>query len=494
MVKATAVRAAALPPVRMSVERLLLNPFVVFLVTFLVRAALFKFRYSVEPYIASPIIPHPSLEEVVGKKAAGAWHGGAQSAYVSGVGSHVEQLVTPPPVHFCMSISITEAPTWREVVYWRERGFAEETPYYLQALAPWYVRFIPAALAKPPVTGLVLGVMDGLTAALISRWSSANAALLYTFFVLNPITAFTTASESLTSFEFLLMTITVELCARRATSALMHAGALISAFSLGSHFLAVPVILLSPLGTQSYRVAFAAAATLAAGVGAYAVLYMYSVEVSHRFASLYAPPDNGVMWYVRQLVLPSFEQCLELFMLQLASMLLIPASVALPAGYVRQPSPSAAHPHLFTDGRVFFVLLAEGLSVLFRTQLTLPYCFIVVLHFYSSINPAATKTMTLEDQRVVTYSPYTRVRLLVPIMVQMTSIPLEVSFYAGWVLRETANANWKFFSDLAFVVGATAFFLLWYTEVVEDAIMCEEDSGGSEAVCHASPHIHKKRD
>ncbi|KAG5463894.1 hypothetical protein LSCM1_00067 [Leishmania martiniquensis] len=492
MEKPKAVKAAGAPPARMSVERLLLNPLVVFLATVFVRAALFWFRFSVEPYIASPIIPHPSLEEVVGTNTTGAWNGAARSAYVSRFGLHAEQLVTPPPLHFSMSISMMEAPTWREVVYWRERGFAEEAPYYLQALAPWYVRFIPAILAKPPATGLVLSVMDGLTAALISRWSSANAALLYAFFVLNPIMAFTTISESLISFEFLLMTVTVELCARRAKSTLMYAGALIAALFLGSDFLAVPVILLSPLGSRSYHVAFAVAAALVAGVGAYAVVYLYSVEVSHRFASLYAPPDNGVMWYVRQLVLPSFEHCLELFMLQLASMLLIPAAAALPSGYVRQPSSSAARPHLFTDGRVFFVLMAEGLSVLFRTQLTLPYCFIVIVHLYSSLNPAATKTMTLEDQRVVSYSPYTRVRLLLPIMIQMTSIPLEVSFYTGWVLRETANANWKFFSDLAFVAGATTFFTLWYNEVVEDAVMCENESVASAAACPASPCTAKK--
>ncbi|CBZ25908.1 conserved hypothetical protein [Leishmania mexicana MHOM/GT/2001/U1103] len=494
MATATSARVAELPPVRTSVERLLLNPFVVFLVTFAIRATLFTFRDSVEPYIAFSVIPRPSLEDIVGKAATGAWHDAAQSAYVSGGGRQAERLMTPPPVHFSMSISMTEASTWREVVYWRESGFAEVAPYYLQELALWYVRFIPAVLAKPPVTGLVLSAMDGLTAALVSRWSSASAALLYAFFVLNPIMILTTTSESLTSFELLLLTVTVDLCARRAKSALAYTGALVGAFTLGSHFIAVPVILLAPLGTQSYRIAFAVAAALAAGVGAYAVLYLYSTEVSHRFASLYAPPDNGVMWYVRQLVLPSFERCLEVFMLQLAPMLLIPAAVAFPVGYLRQPLSSTAHPHLFTDGRVFLLLMAEGLSVLFRNQLTLPYCFLIILHFYSSLNPTASKKVTLEDQRVVTYSPYMRVRLLVPIVIQLTSIPLEASFYAGWVLRETANANWKFFSDVAFMLGATAFFVLWYAEVVEDAVLCENDAGADAVTCSASPFKTTKRD
>ncbi|AIO02205.1 GPI transamidase component Tta2, putative [Leishmania panamensis] len=480
------VRAARRLPIRTSVERLLLNAFVVFLVTFVVRATLFTFRYSVEPYIASPIIQHPSLVDVVGREASGAWHGTTQSAYVSGGGLQVERLMTPPPVHFSMSIATTEASTWREVVYWRERGFAKGTPYYLQGLALWYVRFIPAVLAKPPVTGLVLSAIDGLTAALISRWSSASSALLYGFFVLNPIMVLTTTSESITSFEMFLLTVTVDLCARRATSVVAYAGALICAFTLGSHFIAVPVVLLAPLGTPSYSIAFAVAAALTAGVGAYAVLYLYSTEASHRFASLYAPPDNGVMWYVRQLALPSFERCLELLMLQLASMLLIPAAVALPTGYFRQPSSSSAHQHLFTDGRIFLLLMAEGLSVLFRTQLTLPYCFLIILHFYSSLNPAATKTVTLKDQRVVTYSPYTRARLLVPIFIQLTSIPLEVSFYTGWVLRETANANWKFFSDVAFMVGATGFFVVWYAEVVEDAVLCEGDDDANLVACSVS--------
>ncbi|GET93133.1 hypothetical protein, conserved [Leishmania tarentolae] len=488
------VRAGERPPVRKSVERLLLNPFVVFLVTFAIRAVLCTFRYSVEPYMGSPVITHPSLEDITGKAAAGAWPDAAQSAYVTSGGSRAERLVRPPPVHFSMSISMTEASTWREVVYWRESGFAEAVPYYLQGLAVWYARFIPAVLARPPVTGLVLSAMDGLTAVLVSRWSSARAVLLYALFVLNPIVIFTTTSESLTSFELFLLTVTVDLCARRAKSALAYAGALVCAFTLGSHFIAIPVVLLAPLGTQSYHVAFAAAAALVAGVGAYAVLYLYSTEASHRFASLYAPPDNGVIWYVRQLILPSFERCLEVLLLQIAPMLLIPVTVAFPVSYLHQPLSPTAHPHLFTDGRVFLVLMAESLSVLFRNQLTLPYCFIIILHFYSSLNPAAYKTVTCDDQRVVAYSPYTRVRLLVPIFIQMTSIPLQASFYAGWVLRETANANWKFFSDVAFMMGATAFVLLWYTEAVDDAVLCEKVDGAEAVPCSATSFKVTKRD
>ncbi|KAK7196704.1 GPI transamidase component Tta2 [Novymonas esmeraldas] len=485
MAKARKPKVAASPvTVRSSLECLLLHPLLVFGVTFAIRAALFTCRYAVEPFTASPVIPHPSLAEVVGADAAAAWHGAAESAYVSN--AHAERLVTPPPVHFSMSIPATEAATWREVVYWRERGFAAEVPYFLQSLAPWYTRFIPAALAAPPITGLVLSAMDGLTAALISRWPSTTAALLYGFFILNPIIALTTAAESLTAFELLLLTVTVDLCRRRAASVLAHAGALVCAAVLGSPFIAVPMVLLAPVGTASRGIAFAGAAALTVGVGAYAVLYLTATEASHRFASLYAPPDNGVMWYVRQLVLPAFERCLELLTLQLAPMLLIPATVALPAAYALQPPSPAALQHLVPDGRVFLVLMAEGLSALFRPQLTLPYCFLVVLHFYASLNPAATKTVTLEDGRVVTYSPYMRVRLLVPIFVQLTSIPLEVSFYTGWVLRETANANWKFFSDVAFMVGAMSFFVLWYAEVVDDAVQSEKAAAAADETDRAA--------
>lgn len=473
MAKARGARAAAAPLTRSSVERFLLSPLVVFLITFGVRAALFLGRYRLEPYVASPVIPHPTLSTVLGGSSDA-----LQSAYTcGGAGMQAEQLLTPPPIHFSMSIPATEAATWREVVYWRERGFATEVPPHLQTLAPWYTRFIPAVLAAPPVTGLVLSAMDGVTAAMISRWSSTTAALLYAFFVLNPLLALTTASESLTSFEVLLLTATVHLCAhRRSCSPLLHVAAVGCGLVLGSPFLAIPVVLLAPLGTRSYRLAFAGGAALTAGVGAYAVLYLDATEASHRAASMYAPPDNGVMWYVRQLVLPSFERCLEIFMLQLAPMLLIPACVALPTAYARPPARGAtAHPHLFTDGRVFLLLMAEGLSALFRPQLTLPYCCVVVLHFYCCLNPAASKTVTLEDKRVVTYSPYMRVRLLVPIFIQLTSIPLEVSFYVGWAVRETANANWKFFSDVAFMVGAMAFLVLWYAEVTDDAVLCDAD-------------------
>ena len=494
-------------PARSRVERVLLHPLFVFLVTFGVRYALFACRYVVEPYLASPVIPHPTVAELLGVDTATALGYGAESAFVSGTTG--ERQVTPPPVHFSMWIPMTEAATWREVVFWRERGFTSELPYYLQALAPWYARFIPAVLATPPWTGLVLSAMDGVTAALIAQWTSTSAALLYAFFVLNPFEALTTAFEALTALELLLLTLAVHLCARRRASAVVYAAAVLSAAALGSHFIAVPVALLAPLGTSSKAVAFGAAVALTLGVGACAVAYLYATEESHRAASLYAPPDNSVMWYVRQLVLPSFERCLEVFTLQLASVLVIPAAVALPTSYVcgpRADSPTKAspssfaavgYPRVFPDVRVFVVLLAEGLSVLFRPQLTLPYCFFVVLLFYSCLNPAAQKTVTLEGKRVVTYTVYARVRLLVPIFIQLTSVPLQISFYAGWVLRETFNANWKFFSDVGFMVGSTAFLVMWYIEVVKDAIACEKAAGelpDSAASTHAAPLADKPKE
>ncbi|KAG5489943.1 hypothetical protein JKF63_00061 [Porcisia hertigi] len=494
MAKPKAVGAAALLPVRTPLVRFLLNPLVVFIVTFSIRAALFTFRYSVEPYIAYPVIPHPSLGELLGKSATRASSDAAQSAYVIRSGWAAERLVTPPPLHFSMSIPMTEASTWREVVYWRDRGFADGVPFYLQTLAPWYVRFIPSLLAQSPLTGLALSAVDGVTAALISRWSSVTAALLYALFVLNPFIIFTTTSESLTSVELLLMTLTVDFCTQRTKSVIAYAGALLCALTLGSHFIALPMALLAPLGIRSYTVAFSVAVALAASVGIYSMFYLYITEVPHHSTSLYAPPDNGVIWYVRQLILPSFGRCLELFMIQLASMLLIPVSLALPRAYLHQSASSAAHPHLFTEGRLFLVLMAEGLSVFFRSQLTLPYCFLIILHFYSSLNPAATKTVTLEDERVVTYSPYKRVRLLVPIFLQLISVPLEVSFYAGWVIRETANANWKFFADVVFVGSAASFFVLWFTEVMNDALVCEEEEeDGANAVACSAPSLSTKK-
>ncbi|KPI89245.1 hypothetical protein ABL78_1668 [Leptomonas seymouri] len=492
--KGVAGAGAVQTPVRMRVDRVLMNPAIVFLITFSIRYALFSFRYAAEPFLASPVIPHPTVAEVIGADAAKALHYGAEPAFRSGTTGECQ--VTPPPVHFSMWIPMTEAATWREVVFWRERGFADKLPHYLQALAPWYARFIPAALAAPPWTGLVLSAMDGVTAALISRFSSTSTALLYAFFVVNPFEALTTAFASLTAFELLLLTLTVYLCSCRHTSVAAHVGALLCAVFLGSHFIAVPVALLAPIGTSSKVTAFGAAAAISLGVGAYAIGYLYLTEESHRSSVLYAPPDNGVMWYVRQLVLPSFERCLEIFMLQLAPVLLIPMTIAFPTSYVRgrlaepsslqKASATAAadgaveapmYPRIFPDVRVFLVLMAEGLSVLFRTQITLPYCFLIVLLFYSCLNPAASKTVTLEDKRVVTYSVYERVRLLVPIFIQLTCVPLQIGFYTGWVLRETANGNWKFFSDIGFMVGITAFFVLWYAEVVEDAIACERAMG-----------------
>ncbi|KPA79921.1 hypothetical protein ABB37_04976 [Leptomonas pyrrhocoris] len=494
----TATAGAAQMPLHGRIGRVLLNPLVVFIITFGIRYGLFSFRYAVEPFLAAPVIPHPTVAEFIGSDRATALHYGGESAFVSGTTG--ERQVTPPPVHFSMWIPMTEAATWREAVFWRERGFADALPYYLQALAPWYVAFIPAVLATPPWTGLVLSAMDGVTAALISQCGSANAALLYAFFVLNPLEALTTAYESLTAFELLLLTLTVQLCARRRTSVVAHAAALLCALTLGSHFIAVPIAVLAPIGTSSKAAAFGAAVAATFGVGAYAIGYLYLTEDSHRSTSLYAPPDNGVMWYVRQLVLPSFGRCLEIFMLQLAPTLLVPMAVAFPTSYVRgrlagpqslakKATAAAAaavpnvaveavsYPRIFPDVRVFFVLMAEGLSLLFRAQITLPYCFLFVLLFYSCMNPAASKTVTLEDKRVVTYSVYQRVRLLVPIFIQLTSVPLQVSFYAGWALRETANANWKFFSDIGFLIGSTAFCAMWYAEVVDDAIACERAMG-----------------
>jgi hypothetical protein len=490
----SAVGAAAVPAKRRRwrMGRVLLHPATVFFLTFGIRFVLFSLRYTIEPFLASPVIPHPTMAEFIGADAAERFHVSTASAFVSGTTG--ERQITPPPVHFSMWIPATEAATWREVVFWRERGFADELPYYLQALAPWYARFIPAVLATPPWTGLVLSAMDGVTAALIAQWSSTSTTLLYAFFVLNPLEALTTVFESLTAFELLLLTLTVHLCARRHASVVVYAAALLCSLILGSHFIAVPVALLAPIGTPSKAAAFGAAVVLTLGVGAYAMAYLYTTEELHRNTALYAPPDNGVMWYVRQLVLPSFERCLEIFMLQLAPVLLIPMTVAFPTCYVRgslqgkqvssstavaasSSSAPASYPRIFPDVRVFLVLLAEGLSVLFRTQITLPYCFLVVLLFYSCLNPAAHKTVTLENQRVVTYSAYERVRLLVPIFIQLTSVPLQVSFYAGWALRETANANWKFFSDVGFMVGAMAFVVMWYSEVLEDAMACERVMG-----------------
>lgn len=495
------------------VERRLLNPLIVFCITVLVRCLLFDQRYNMELYVSSPIISHPMLSDVIPPSSvpphdslvgrAAPDRGASTGAFVTH--DYHERFVAPPASHFMLWGPSDEMATWREVVYWRDRGYGNGTmPYYLKALAPWYASFIPSILASPQCAILVLSCMDGATAVVLSQWSSSRAALTYGFLVLNPALILPTVHLSLCSFNLFLLTMGLQCFRYRRHSPFALPAAFGFIAFLGSPFLAVLVTMMVPVGAQSKLLSFASAAALICFVGVYTTIYAAWIKDTEHYSSLYSPPDVGVQWYVRQLVLAVFSRSLEFLMMQLPCMLIIPAAISLPVCYATQTAVEAmesaaatsvkpkskqpalpVHERIFEDGHLFILINAVGLAILFRTQLTLSYWFIVPVYIYSSLNPRANKRCILDDGSPIVYTPHLRVRLLMPIFTVLTSNLLQFSFYSGWVLRDSANANWKFFSDIGFVVGSLSFITLWFGEGVEDAMRYEmklRDATGRAAV------------
>lgn len=489
--EAQTASAASDTPVVARMKTLLMRPLVAFMVTVAIRLIVYAARSAMEARL-SPLIAQPSLSTILAPSAGTHRHAattrGGLAAYYSPSG---EQIPSTLPIQFSLLIPPTDAGVWREAVFWRQH-FLTPLPKYIEALVPWYVRFIPAALASSPVTGVWLSVCDGLTAYLVAGWSSATFGVLYSLFVLNPFTVLPAVYESLTPLECLMLALVVQCCVLRGRSKgvaswLWEAVGVGLSLCLGSDFIALTAAVVFPVGSTNRRRVFAVTMILILSMGAYALRYLYRTDAVFRATSLYAPPDNGVRWYVRQLVLPAFERCLDLFHLQLPAIMVIPMAAVMPSY-----SPLRRTPAIFTDMKLFVVLMAVCLCILLRNYLTLPYCCMALLFLYSSLNTAATKTVVKRGEATrstkgevvpaapvtVTYSVYFRVRVLVPVYFTLLSVPLELGFYVGWVLLEVANANWVFFAQMAFVVGGAIFCVLWYSEVLENVLEQEKEQNG----------------
>ncbi|KEG10018.1 putative GPI transamidase component Tta2 [Trypanosoma grayi] len=378
------------------------------------------------------------------------------------------------PYHFGITTPNTGAEIWKEAVFWKQEF--NSVPDYITAVAPWYAEYIPPAPAGVYVT--VLCLLDGLTAFIVSRWPSATPQFVYTLFVLNPAMILLPVLESLAPVEHFLLAIIIE-CSRRQRVQpwLMNIARLILPV-LGFSFIAVAVALWFPIGTTSPKIALVGALLGAASIGGCGLLYLRLYGELRAQTSLYAPPDNGVMWYVRLLIIPAFERCMDVFQFQLPAILTMPLAVALPADAEAPTAPTLERTGVVPGNRrLLVVLFAICVSKACRCHLALPDYMLGVLFLYSLLD----KTSRL-GQRDGGTSMLERLRtanVFVPVYTLLLTVPLQYSFYTGWVMWDTANPNWVFFPQVAFTIVGGMFVLTFLKAAVE-AISAEAAAGEKE--------------
>ncbi|EAN84805.1 hypothetical protein, conserved [Trypanosoma cruzi] len=370
----------------------------------------------------------------------------------------------PLPYHFGITTPNTAAETWKEAVFWKQRFGA--VPEYLLVVVPWYVEHIPLLPSAMYVS--ILCVCDALTVFLVSQWPSAIPQLVFTLFVLNPAMILLPALESLAPVEHLILTVVIECCRRpRIRGGLIYVARILAPV-LGFSFIAVTVALWFPVGTKSSKVAIIGVILGELGIGGFSLLYLFQWRNMSTRTSLYAPPDNGVMWYVRLLIIPVFERCMEVFQIQLPAMLTVLVAVAVPTEVLAKPLEYASS--IPGNRRLFLVLFAVCLSKLCRFHLALPDYSLAALFIYSLLNKTGGGGKGGKEE--TGFSMFDRIcsaNVFLPVYTLLLAVPLQYSFYTGWVMWDTANPNWVFFPQVAFaVVGAI--FLIIFLRKVFDAI------------------------
>lgn len=376
------------------------------------------------------------------------------------------------PYKFGITTPNSDADTWKEAVFWRERFGV--VPDYLLAVVPWYIQYVPAASSA--VYAIFLCFVDALTAFLISQWPSSTPKLIFTLFVLNPVMVFLPALESLAPLEHFMLAIIVECCRRRINRGWYIYIAILSACVLGIYFFAVTLALCFPLKMSGvkYDVFWAIFGVLA--LGGFALFYLFYYGSLTTRTSLYSPPDSGVMWYVRLLIIPAFSRCMDVFQLQLPAILLFPVAVVLPESVSTTTSGYASS--IPGDRRLLLVLLAICFSKFCRCNLALSDCSITVLFIYSLLDKNGLQKMNDEKSEDAKLSMFDRIvssNVFVPLYTTLLLVPLTYSFYTGWVVWDTANPNWLFFPQAAFLIVG-GIFLVSFFKVVVDVILAERTS------------------
>ncbi|KAG8344671.1 hypothetical protein TRVL_04504 [Trypanosoma vivax] len=367
------------------------------------------------------------------------------------------------PYSFGITTSKTASETWKEAVMWKQEFGT--VPSFLASVVPWYTEYIPKATSDVYVA--VLCLCDALTAFFVCQWPSASPHLVYTLFVLNPFMVLLPPLESLLPLEHLLLAIIVECCRRsRVRSWTIHIARLVAPV-LGFHFIAVVVALWFPVGAASQKITHIGIILCTACMGAFGLLFLWWWGTCMESSSLFAPPDNGVMWYVRLLILPAFHSCLEVCQIQLPAALTLLFSTGVPPENKESTKMMKYGGCVPGDRRLLIVLLAICLSKLFCNHLILSDYAVMVLFIYSLLGVEKKKGMQSMLERMRAQNVF------VPVFTLLLVIPLQYSFYTGWVMWDTANPNWVFFPQVAFVtVGGI--FLLTFVDAIVEAIKEEE--------------------
>lgn len=457
------------------------HPLVVAVVSVVVRLLLAYNAISVTELLGWSSVTHPTETALLDSLNLPHTKGvPVMSGYRSANG---ETIVSPSPLHFATILLHTESAGWREAAFYRDT-LRQPVPHYLIAHIPWYALYIPGSLARWPGSVIALAVCDGLTAYLVAGWPSTITLLLYAIFVLNPLLIAPSLYESLMPLEFLLIAVVLQASYRRtqpgvgtAARLLCSGVALLAAFALGSPFLALAVAVVAPVGSPSAQHALFSTALLILATGVYAVLYVHYIDTARCATSLHARVDNGVLWYVRQVVMPPFALSLDIFFVQFPAVVTLIVAVVMPAA-----RPLAAKREvLYPQPRLFVLVFAVGISVLLRMTLTASAVCYAAMLFYSFLNHKAVLKTTppsddvTKEAKVREYSAYNRASMLVPAYFMVITFPLMIGFYTRYVLWEVSNPNFFFFSGVAFLLGCFSFLAFWLQAVTEDYVDAERE-------------------
>nr|CCC93662.1 conserved hypothetical protein [Trypanosoma congolense IL3000] len=370
------------------------------------------------------------------------------------------------PYQFGLTTSKSGAETWKEAVFWKQNfGFV---PAFLTTVGPWFIEYIPPAPSEAYV--LVLCLCDALTAYFVSQWPSAKPKLIYTLFSLNPVMVFLPMLESLAPIEYMLLALILECCRRRRVHAVCLYVARLLAPLLGFHFIAIIIALWFPVGTTCPKVAIASSVLCAACIGSFGLLYLRWWGDHMEQTSLYSPPDNGVMWYVRLLIMAAFHCSMEVGQIQLPAVLTLIFTTGVPPEREVAAVTMKRGGSIPGDRRLLVVLLAVCISKLFCQHVILADYLVTMLFLYSLLEVDGVGGVKPMFDRVL------EINVFLPILTLLLVMPLQYSFYTGWVMWDTANPNWVFFPQIAFVtVGGI--FLLTFINAVVDAIKEETTAG-----------------
>ncbi|CCW59953.1 unnamed protein product [Phytomonas sp. EM1] len=438
----------------------LMNPWIAFFITIAVRLVLAMSYDVLERGVTEPWVFHPPRGFPLGSNSTLAYHT-----------ADGERVVAQPLLRFSLIPAPLDAGVWREVGFLRAHFSEHGIPDYLLSISPWYVRFLPPFLACRPWPAAWLGLCDGLTAFFLAGWPSCTPTLLYAGFVFNPFMVLPALYESIMPLEWFLLAIVVEGCRQRRQRPWVFLLALIASIALGSSFLAVPVMLLYPMGVRCRGVAIGSAAALSLVVGAYALLYrVYTEDVFQRTAA-YIPIDHGTLWYVKMSIFPAFERCLEIALVIIPAVITLPTAVAIPPFAVTEVS-SSRHTPLVADVKVFMVCFAIAISVMFRSFLTIPFWCLVVLFMYANRTPAAAALPDISEsdseKRPVGDFQSVKLDMFFPIFTFLITVPAVWGFYLAYGFWEVSNMNWIFFFNMSFLFSCVGYLIIWMNAVIVD--------------------------